>query len=138
MMRMLARAALFFGASAIAFIVAAAALDDFTLTAKGFIVAVAIFALTQAILTPFIFKAAVRSAGALTSGVGLIATLVSLIVTDLLNVGLNITGASTWLLAALIVWLVGMLAAWLLPLFLFKKTLQAAKGNSPGDGIVSP
>ncbi|QLQ09504.1 MAG: phage holin family protein [Nocardioidaceae bacterium] len=129
MIRMLARAALFFGASAIALALAALLLDNFTLSAKGFIFAVAIFALTQAILTPFLLKATVRNAAALTSAVGLIATLVSLIVTDLLNVGLNISGAGTWLLAALIVWLVGMIAAWLLPLFLFKKALEG-RNNS--------
>ena len=56
--------------------------------------------------------------------VALIATLVSLIVTDLLTDGLSIRGVTTWILAALIVWLAALVAALLLPFLGLKKYLE--------------
>jgi len=56
--------------------------------------------------------------------VALIATLVSLIVTDLLTDGLSISGVTTWILAALIVWLAALVAALLLPFLGLKKYLE--------------
>ena len=49
--------------------------------------------------------------------------LVSLIVTDLLTDGLSISGVTTWILAALIVWLAALVAALLLPFLGLKKYL---------------
>jgi Flp pilus assembly protein TadB len=40
-----------------------------------------------------------------------------------------ITGLSTWVLATLIVWVFGVIAMLLLPMFIFKETLAAARAN---------
>jgi uncharacterized membrane protein YvlD (DUF360 family) len=53
--------------------------------------------------------------------VALIATLVSLIVTDLVSDGFSIDGVGTWIAATFIVWLGALLAALILP-FLGLKT----------------
>ena len=79
--------------------------------------------LIQAILAPLIFKMVHRNASAFTGGVGIISTLVALVITDLLVDGLDISGASTWILAALIVWLAGACAAFLLPYLFVKRAV---------------
>ena len=57
-------------------------------------------------------------------GVALIATLASLIITDLLSDGFTIDGGVTWLLAAVIVWAAAVLAAFILPFLGLKKYLE--------------
>ena len=81
-----------------------------TVNVTSYISVAIIFALIQAILSPLIFKGVVRGATAFTGGVGIIATLVALIITDVISDGMSISGLTTWILAALIVWLAGALA----------------------------
>ena len=57
-------------------------------------------------------------------GVALIATLVALIVTDLVSDGLSISGIGTWIAATVIVWIAALLAAFVLPFFGLKKYLE--------------
>ena len=57
-------------------------------------------------------------------GVALIATLASLIITDLLSDGFTIDGGVAWLLAAVIVWAAAVLAAFILPFLGLKKYLE--------------
>ncbi len=66
-------------------------------------------------LSPFFTKMTHKNASALSGASGLIATFISLLITDLVSDGLSIEGASTWLWATLIVWLGTMLAAFILP-----------------------
>ncbi len=54
----------------------------------------------------------------------MIATLVSLIITDLLSDGLSIDGVGTWIAATVIVWIASLLAAFLLPYLGLKKYLE--------------
>jgi uncharacterized membrane protein YvlD (DUF360 family) len=56
--------------------------------------------------------------------VSLIATLVALIVTDLLSDGLSISGIGTWIAATVIVWVSSLLAAFILPFLGLKKYLE--------------
>jgi uncharacterized membrane protein YvlD (DUF360 family) len=56
--------------------------------------------------------------------VALIATLVALIVTDLISDGLNISGVGTWIAATVIVWLASLLAGFILPFLGLKKYLE--------------
>jgi uncharacterized membrane protein YvlD (DUF360 family) len=57
-------------------------------------------------------------------GVALIATLVALIVTDLVSDGLSISGIGTWIAATVIVWIAALLAAFVLPFLGLKKYLE--------------
>jgi len=111
-------------ANAIGLIVAAIVLDDVHLDATSFVVAVVIFTVVFALLQPFLAVQLRRMGPGMLGTVSLIATLVSLIVTDLLSDGLSISGVLTWILAALIVWLVALVATLLLPFLGLKKFLD--------------
>ncbi|MEN9645392.1 MAG: hypothetical protein RL238_2061 [Actinomycetota bacterium] len=116
-------------ASAIGLIVAAAILDDMSINGTAFITAVIIFTVVTALAGPFIAKVAMKNDSALLGAVALVSTLVGLIVTHLVTDGLSITGLTTWILAAVIVWLAGLLAALIIPLILVKMGVQAARAN---------
>ena len=126
MIRLVVRTAILLGANAVGLIVAAAVLDGMELDVTAFIVAVVIFTVALALMTPFLASVLRRnrsSASAL-GGVALIATLVSLIITDLLSDGLSIDGVGTWIAATVIVWIASLLAAFLLPYLGLKKYLE--------------
>ncbi len=133
-MRLVAVTVLALIGNAIGLIVAAAILDDMTLDGKALIVDVVIFTLTFAIVQPLAVKTALRHSATLAGGSALIATLIALIVSDLLSDGLSISGATTWLLATLIVWIVSLLAGVLLPLVMFKKALGRTTGRAARTG----
>ncbi|GAA1721987.1 hypothetical protein GCM10009809_17070 [Isoptericola hypogeus] len=96
----------------------------------GFIIAVVVFALAQAILSPFLAKVARNNAPALVGAVGLLSTFVALIIAVLTTDGLAVSGAAGWILGPIVVWLVGMLAAFLLPLFLLKEGVEKVRENN--------
>ena len=127
MIRFLVRAAIFLASAAIGLLVAKLTLDDMSIDASSFIAVVVIFAVLQSVLAPFIAKVTARNAPAILGATGLISTFIALLVADVVSDGLTITGASTWLLATLIVWLVTMLATLLLPIILVKLGIQAAR-----------
>ena len=127
MIRFLINLAIFFGSSLIGIIVADLLLDGLSVDTSSYIYVAVIFAVVQAILAPLIFKVVHSSARAFLGGVGIISTLVALIITNFVAGGMTIDGASTWILAALIVWLAGALAAFLLPFLLVKKAVQENK-----------
>ncbi len=114
-------------ASAVGIIVAAAVLEDMTVNSSAFIVAVLIFTLVNALATPFLANVARKGATALLGAVALISTLVSLIVTHAINDGFSIHGLSTWVIAAVIVWLAGLVAAIIIPVLLVKAGVQSAR-----------
>lgn len=114
-------------ASAVGLIVAAAILDDMSVNGTAFITAVLVFTLVTALAGPFIAKSAMKNDSALLGAVALVSTLVGLIVTHLVTDGLSITGLTTWIMAAIIVWLAGLLAALIIPLILVKMGVQAAR-----------
>ena len=89
-----------------------------------------IFTLAFVIVQPLAVKMALRHSATLAGGSALLATLIALIVSDLLSDGLSISGATTWLLATLIVWIVSVLAGVLLPMVMFKKALGRGDGHS--------
>ena len=124
MIRLLVRTLIALVANAVGLIVAAAVLDDMQLDATSFVVAVVIFTIVFALLQPFLVVQFRRMGAGVIGAVALIATLVSLIVTDLLTDGLSISGLTTWILAALIVWLAALVAALLLPFLGLKKYLE--------------
>jgi len=111
-------------ANAVGLLVAAALLDGVDLDFSAFILAVIIFTVVFALMTPFLASQLRRRRSAALGGVSLIATLVALIVTDLLSDGLSIEGIGTWIAATVIVWVSSLLAAFILPYLGLKKYLE--------------
>ncbi len=114
-------------ASAVGLIVAALVLEDMTLNGSAFFIAVIIFTVVNAIATPFLANVARKGATALLGAVALLSTLLALIVTHAVNDGFAITGLSTWVIAAVIVWLAGLVAAIIIPVLLVKAGVQSAR-----------
>jgi hypothetical protein len=117
-------------AAAVGLIVAAWILDDMALDASGFLIAVLVFAAVDIVAQPLIIKIGWKHAGALTGSSALISTFVALVVTAIVSDGLRISGASTWLLATVIVWAASLLAGIVLPVTVFKRWL----GQRPTPG----
>lgn len=124
MIRLLVRTAIAIAANAVGLIVAAVVLDDMEIDVASFVVAVVIFTVVFAVLQPFLAVQLRRLGSAALGGVSLVATLVSLIVTDLVSDGFTISGVVTWILAALIVWLGALVATFVLPYLGLKKYLD--------------
>lgn len=120
MIRFLINSIVFLGSAAIGLLVAASVLSGVHIDAVAFVLVVVLFAVLQALLSPFLSNVAQRSAPALVGGVGLITTFIALVITAAVSDGLSIDGAGTWLWATLIVWIVTMLATLLLPVILVK------------------
>lgn len=133
MIRLVAAAVLALLSDAIALIVTAQVLDDMALDASGFVTALVIYALASLLIEPLIRQVALRNAPALLGSTALVATLVSLVVTAVIGDGLRISGAATWVLATIMVWLVALVARLLLPMVIFKKAL-AAQGTAGAVG----
>jgi uncharacterized membrane protein YvlD (DUF360 family) len=121
MKRLLLRATVFLGSSAIGLLVAWWLVDGVSMSVTGFIVAVVVFSIAQAALSPLITKITRRYASALLGGVGLISTLVALVIATFLIHGITISGLGSWVAATLVVWLVTALATLLLPVLLKTK-----------------
>ncbi len=84
------------------------------------------------VLGPFIAKVAHNNAPALLGGIGLVTTFVALVITDLATDGLSIEGATTWILATLIVWLASLVATFILPIILVKAGIESARERRAG------
>jgi len=128
MIRFLVNTAVYFAAAAIGLLVADIVLDDLSVTYPiGFVTAALIFGLIQALLTPFFESITRKNASVLTGGVGLFSALIALFITATISDNLTVTGFSTWLLAALIIWLASMFAAFILKLTVAKKVIQGVR-----------
>lgn len=126
MVRFLLRVAVFLGSSAIGLLAAAWLVRGVSLSALGFIAAVAIFTVAQAILSPFFLKIASRYASAFLGGIGLVSTFVALLLASLLSNGLSISGIGSWIGATVVVWLVTAIATVVLPALVLREKKNAA------------
>lgn len=100
--------------AALGLLITAAMLADFTIQPLGFVAAVVVVVIAQAVLTPFVFSMSRKYAPALLGGIGIISTLLALIIASFMPGGITITGFTTWIAAALILWLFTSLGGWLL------------------------
>ena len=130
MVRLLVRTGVMLLANAIGLIVASVVLGGFDINVTGFILAVVIFTVCVALLTPFLVSQLRRRNSSAIGGVALLATLASLIVTDLVSDGFSIDGIGTWLAAAVIVWAAALLAAFILPFLGLKKYLEDRRAEA--------
>jgi hypothetical protein len=88
----------------------------------GIVLAVAIFAVLQSVLAPWLFKITRRHANALLGGVGLLSTFVALLIAVVIPAaGIGIDGPVAWIIGTLVVWLATALATMLLTPLLIKK-----------------
>jgi len=124
MIRFIVRMLIAVVANAVGLLVAAAVLDGMHVNARSFFVAVIIFTVVFALMQPFLVAQFRRGNSAALGGVALIATLVALVVTDLVSDGFSIDGVGTWIAATVIVWLGSVLAAFILPFLGLKKYLE--------------
>lgn len=124
MIGLIVRTLVALAANAIGLIVASVVLGGFEINVASFVVAVVIFTVVFAVLTPFLAVQLRRLGNGAIGATALIATLVSLIVTDLLSDGFTISGVGTWIAAAVIVWLAALVAAFVLPFLGLKKYLE--------------
>ena len=115
--------------NALGLIVAASILDKMELTATGFVVAVVLFTLVYMLMQPFFTQLALGAASALRGGVALVATLIALIITELVTDGLEISGTATWIEATVIVWLVSLLGVLVLPLIFLRNRVEDRQGG---------
>ncbi|MEA5155272.1 phage holin family protein [Raineyella sp.] len=127
MIRFLANVVVNLVVSAVAFLVAWWLVPGVVVRIGGFITAVAVFTVAQAILAPFVFNLARRYANAVLGGVGIVSTLLALLVATLVSNGLTITGFSTWFVTALLVWLITALGGWLLMAYVVDRWLARRK-----------
>ena len=116
-------------ANTVGLLVAWAVLPKFEINAESFVVAVLIFTAVEMLVEPLLRQMAMESARALRGSVALAATFIGLVITDILSMGLHIHGATTWISATVIVWLATLLAGLILPLFLFRRALDARGGH---------
>jgi uncharacterized membrane protein YvlD (DUF360 family) len=127
--RLVVRTLIAVAANAVGLLIAASVLDGMDIDVTSFIVAVVIFTIVVAVLTPFLAVQLRRLGNGAIGATALIATLVSLIITDLLSDGFTISGVGTWIAAAIIVWLAGLVAAFVLPYLGLKKYLEERREN---------
>lgn len=120
MIRFLLRVVVFLGSSAIGLLVASWLVSGVSIRPLGFLTAVVVFTVAQAILAPFFLKMASRYASAFLGGIGLVSTLAALILASALTHGLSIRGIGSWVAATVVVWLVTAVATLLLPMLLLK------------------
>jgi hypothetical protein len=125
--RLLLRTAVFLGSAAIGLLVAAWLVPGVSVSVSGFITAVVIFSVAQAILSPFFLKMASRYASAFLGGIGLVSTLAALILASVLTHGLSIRGIGSWVIATIVVWLVTAVATLLLPILIIKRKAGSAQ-----------
>ena len=91
----------------------------------GILLAVAIFAVLQSVLAPWLFNITRRYAHAFLGGIGLLSTFVALLIAVVIPAaGIGIDGPVAWIIGTLVVWLVTALATWLLPPLFIKKKVS--------------
>ncbi len=127
MIRLLAQLVLAVLANTVGLLAASVFLDNFAIDSTSFVMAVLIFSLATVILGPLILKIALTNASFLVGGIALVTTFAGLFITNLVSDGISISGLGTWIAATVIVWIFSIIGNLVLPLFLFKKTLEKAK-----------
>ena len=109
--------------AAVALLLAGWIIPQVTLHVAGFLVAVLVFAVAQAVLSPFIVSLARRYASAVLGGIGLVSTLIALWVATLFPGGISISGTG-WVFAPLLVWFVTAIGGWILMDVVFKRVIE--------------
>jgi Mycobacterial 4 TMS phage holin, superfamily IV len=126
MRQVLPRAVVLLGSWAIGLLVAAWVVPHVVVSLSGFIVAVVLFSVAQAILSLVIARLPHGYASLLLGGTGLVLTFVALSLAALLTHGVTIRGVASWIAATIVVWLVTTVGAISLPDTLGRSTARSA------------
>ena len=125
-MRFVVNVAVYLGAAAVGLLAADVLLTRVSVAYPiGFLSAVCIFALIQALVSPLLSAVTERNAEVLTGGVGIFSAFVALFVTSLVSDNLSVSGLVNWLLAALIIWIASMAAGFVIKMTVAKKVLNS-------------
>jgi uncharacterized membrane protein YvlD (DUF360 family) len=108
-MRLIIRIVLALVVNAIALLIAASVVDGVSIDATYFVIAVTIFTIVSLFLRPLLAFVIARHLRPLLGIIGLVTTFLILLITDVLSDGINIDGATAWILATVIVWIAQML-----------------------------
>ena len=120
MRQILLRAAVLLMSFAIGLLIAAWIVPGVSLSVPGFIVAVVVFSVAQAILSLPMLKLPRQYASLLLGGTGLVLTIVALILASVLTHGITIDGMAPWVATTVVVWLVTTIGAITLPELLIR------------------
>jgi hypothetical protein len=115
MRQLLLRAVVLLASWAIGLLVVAWIVPGVWLSVPGFIVAVVVFAVMQAILSLSILKVPHRYLSLLLGGTGLALTIAALALASTLTHEITIDGMASWLASTVVVWLVTTIGAITLP-----------------------
>jgi hypothetical protein len=118
--RILLRAVVLLASWAVGLLVAAWFVPGVSLSAPGFVVAVTVFAVTQAILSLSILRLPHPCVPLLLGGTGLVLTIVALILASIVAHELTIDDMASWLATTIVVWLVTTIGAITLPELLIR------------------
>ena len=129
MRQILLRAVVLLGSWAIGLLVAAWVVPRVSVSVSGFIVAVALFSVAQAILSLSILKLPRGYASLLLGGTGLVLTFLALSLASVLTHGLTIRGSASWIATTIVVWLVTTVGAISLPDALGRGTPRSIAGG---------
>jgi hypothetical protein len=113
--RILLRASVFPASWSIGLLVAAWIVPGVSVSLSAFVVAIMVFAVTQAIVSLSILRLPHWYVPLLLGGTGLALTIVALILASILARGLTIDGVAAWLATTVVVWLVTTIGAITLP-----------------------
>lgn len=91
-----------------------------------------VFAVVQSVLSPFITTMALRFAPAFLGGIGLVSTFVALLIASVVDGGLEVSGARSWVLGTVAVWLVTALGSVLLPLVFLRSKASDPTARARG------
>src|SRR5262245_31213584 len=124
MVRTVVRMGLMLVVYALALIIASIFVGGVGINVLGFLIARRIFTVTVTVLTPLCTSRLERRNALAGAGVALLATLVSLIITDIVSNGVDITGVGAWVGATLILWGAAVVGAFLLPYLGFRRYFE--------------
>lgn len=110
-------------ANAIGLLVANALLENMSVDGSAFVIAVLVFTGVEVLVQPLITQIAIKRAHALVGSSALIGLIVTVAVSD----GLDISGLLTWVLATVIVWAAALLAGLILPAIFVKRAAGEAR-----------
>lgn len=116
-------------ASSVGLLLALLLLDGFRIDFVAFLLAVVIFSVATALLSPLVENLSQRYVPQLAGGIALVVVALGLLVTALIMPGMEIGGIANWLAATLLVWLGSLLAQILLPVYVFKELRPPRSGS---------
>lgn len=126
MVRFLIRLGVFLGLAAVALLVAALLVPGMHLHWSGFLVAIIVFAVVQAVIEWLVGALFRRGAPAVAGAAGLISTAAALLLASLGD-GLTFDHLSAWVLAAVLIWLITGLVGWLAGKYLLPRVAPAKR-----------